>query len=143
MIFLLEYGADPNEVNPTAKLTPLQLAVKKRNVALAKLLIEHGADISTSRFVQRRKLRVPLLHVAVEDRSAPVIRLLLENGLDRVYPYNGRTFEIKRDTIERGNSQVRLHIKTQVMKPIDDEKGYVVHREGKVDKSQWVVDKQV
>lgn len=56
MTFLLEYGADLNKLNPTARLTPLQFAVERGNVALAKLLIEHGADINASRFSRRGNL---------------------------------------------------------------------------------------
>lgn len=52
--FLLEHGADPNKLH-TIKLTLLQVAVKRGNVALAKLLIEHGVDISASRLVPRKK----------------------------------------------------------------------------------------
>jgi hypothetical protein len=83
--FLLVHGADPNKFNRKARLTPLQVAVKRGNVALAQLLIEHGADINDSRVFQKGKSRMPLIHVAVENRTAPMIRLLLEYGLERVF----------------------------------------------------------
>ncbi|KAJ5906776.1 uncharacterized protein N7473_003692 [Penicillium subrubescens] len=130
---LLEHGADPNKFNPMASLTPLQVAVKSGNVALAKLLIEHGADISDSRLFQTGKSRIPLIHVAVENRSAPMIRLLLENGLDTEYLYRGRRIEIREGTVEGGENEVRLQRKMQeVVKPID-EKGYVVLMGDKID----------
>jgi hypothetical protein len=63
--FLLEHGADRSKRSPTTRLTPLQVDVKRGNVSLAKLLIEHGADVNASRFVQKRKSRISLVHVAV------------------------------------------------------------------------------
>jgi hypothetical protein len=65
-----------------------------------------------------------------------MIRLLLENGLDREYFHRGRRIEIRGDTIEGVDSGVRFQRKMQdVMKPID-EKGYVVLIGDKIDKSK-------
>lgn len=140
--FLLEHGADTNKLHG-AKQTRLQVAVKRGNVALAKLLIEHGADISASRLMPSKKIRRPLMHVAVESKSAPMIRLLLEKGLDRVYLYEGRKVEIKGDTVEGVDAEVRLEESRDVMSPLEDESGYVVILGDMVDKSPRVVDKQV
>jgi hypothetical protein len=140
--FLLVHGADPNKFNRTARLTPLQVAVKRGNVALAQLLIEHGADINDSRVFQKGKSRMPLIHVAVENRTAPMIRLLLEYGLEREYLHRGRRIEIREDTVEGDDKGVRFQRKMQeVMKPID-EKGYMVLMGDKADKNQSVVGRQ-
>lgn len=141
--FLLEHGADPNRFNPTAKLTPLQIAVQTRNVALAKLLIEYGADINASLWFQRRKSTISLLQVAVDGRSVPMVRFLIENGLDREYMYKGRTVEVRGDTVEGDSSQLRFQRKMQDgSKPVDDETGYVVLLGDKAEKHRTVVGSQ-
>ncbi|KAJ5381558.1 uncharacterized protein N7496_003986 [Penicillium cataractarum] len=141
--FLLEKGADPNKFNPTAKLTPLQIAVQTKNVALARLLIERGADVGASLLFQKKKSRIPLLQVAVEGRSVPMVRLLLENGLDRKYVYKGRKVEVKGDTVEGDDSQICIRREVQEdSRSIDDQNGYVVLLGDKVDKRRPVVEKQ-
>lgn len=141
--FLLERGADPNKFNPTAKLTPLQIAVQLKNVALARLLIEHGADVGASRLFQKKKSRISLLQVAVEGRSVPMVRLLLENGLDREYMYKGRKVEIKGDTVEGDDSQICFQREMQGdSRSIDDENGYVVLLGDKVAKRRPGIGKQ-
>lgn len=83
------------------------------------------------------------MHMVVESKSAPMIRLLLEKGLDRVYVYEGRKVEIKGDTVEGVDAEVRMEESRDVMSALEDESGYVVILGDKVDKRPRVVDKEV
>lgn len=58
--------------------TALYLAVAKRDVEMARLLLEHGALIDDD----RGEYRQTALHVAVGKDSVPVTRLLLDHGAD-------------------------------------------------------------
>jgi uncharacterized protein len=72
--YLLSRGADPNLPNPTTGATALHLVA---DVAMARLLIEHGADVNA------RDLREQTpLHHAVIDGERAVIRCLLASGAD-------------------------------------------------------------
>lgn len=71
-----------------------------------------------------------------------MIRLLLENGLDREYLYRGKRIEIRGDTVEGDDIKVRLQkTKQEIMKPID-EKGYAVLMGDKIDQSQRIKGRQ-
>lgn len=71
-----------------------------------------------------------------------MIRLSLENGLDRKYLYRGKRIEIRGDTVEGDDIRVRLQkTKQEGMKPID-EKGYAVLMGDKIDKSQRIKGRQ-
>lgn len=83
------------------------------------------------------------MHVVVESKSAPMIRLLLEKGLNRVYLYEGRKVEIKGDTVEGVDAEVRTEESRDVMSPLEDESDYVFILGDKVDKSPRVVEKEV
>lgn len=83
------------------------------------------------------------MHMVVESKSAPMIRLLLEKGLDRVYVYEGRKVEIKGDTVEGVDAEVRMEESRDVMSALEDKSGYVVILGDKVDKRPRVVDKEV
>ncbi len=83
------------------------------------------------------------MHVVVESKSAPMIRLLLEKGLNRVYLYEGRKVEIKGDTVEGVDAEVRTEKSRDVMSPLEDESDYVFILGDKVDKSPRVVEKEV
>jgi len=83
------------------------------------------------------------MHMVGESKSAPMIRLLLEKGLDRVYVYEGRKVEIKGDTVEGVDAEVRMEESRDVMSALEDESGYVVILGDKVDKRPRVVDKEV
>lgn len=121
----LEHEADLNKLY-TIKLALLHVAVKRGNVTLARLLIEYGADISVSRLVPRKMIKIPRMYVAVESQSAPMIRLLLEKGLNRVYLYECRKVEIKGDTIEEVDAELRMVESRDVMSPFEEESGYEV-----------------
>lgn len=140
--FLLERGADQNTFNPTAKLTPLRIAVQMKSVALAKLLVERGADVGASRLVQKRKSGIPLLQVAVEGRSIPMVHPWPKNGLNREYVYRGRKVEIKGDTVEGGDTHVCFQREMQDLRSINEENGYVVLMGDRVDDNRPVVGKQ-
>ncbi len=84
---LLAAGADPNEhsalyLNETA----LHMAVLKSRLDVARLLIEHGADINAEASVfggiGRRKHFGTPLHYAACVGQAAMVQLLLESGAD-------------------------------------------------------------
>lgn len=69
---LIQHGADVNRTDARGR-TPLQTAVEERNANLARHLIELGAEVEESGGW--------LLHIAVGDNSADLVRLLLEAGV--------------------------------------------------------------
>jgi Ankyrin repeats (3 copies) len=77
---LLEYKADVNAQTDVGE-TPLQFACRgKRSSLLAKvarLLLEHGADVNTV-----RNNRSTALHTAVQEGEVETVRVLLEHGAD-------------------------------------------------------------
>lgn len=85
---LLAHGADPTiKAGGRRKNSPLYEAVVPRGVGvrgvglvLARLLVEAGADAAD--WVDRRRGRRPLLHVAVARGDVSMVRLLLEYGAD-------------------------------------------------------------
>ncbi|PYI08539.1 ankyrin [Aspergillus sclerotiicarbonarius CBS 121057] len=97
---LLEHGVDPNE--DARFRTPLEAAVAAGEVDIATMLVQYGANFN-ERLPPGLHLRKqsPLM-LAVRQRSAPLVRLLLENGADRVY-----TWKRKRYTVCHDVKQVR------------------------------------
>jgi hypothetical protein len=72
---LLRRGANPNAKEDGS--TPLHLAVLKEHADIAKLLLEHGADVNA-----KDKYGGTPLHRAVLTEDADVVTLLLEHGAD-------------------------------------------------------------
>jgi len=69
---LLDHKADVNARTKNGQLTPLDFAVMQRNLAMAQLLVEHGAELRNPG---------PLL-VAATSGSSGIARLLLTSGAD-------------------------------------------------------------
>ncbi len=74
---LLQYGADPNGVVTPSGETPLYPAIRHRDLALVRLLIERGANVNH----QGRTGQTPLMTAVMVD-NAIIARLLLERGAD-------------------------------------------------------------
>lgn len=72
---LLEKGADANK--GSGYYTPLEMAIKKRNIDLMQMLIDAGADI---RYIDENGNT--LFHAAAKINSSKNISFLLEKGLD-------------------------------------------------------------
>lgn len=68
---LIHYGADPNRIGGSG-ITPLHIAAEQDDVALAGLLIRHGA-------VQRKAMTGYPLDVAIRSGCSPMVALLLKN----------------------------------------------------------------
>jgi ankyrin repeat protein len=71
---LLKNGADANAQGARFAPTPLQCAVVKQHLEVATTLILAGADVEAG-----DRLSTPL-HDAVNRRSVPLVKLLLDNG---------------------------------------------------------------
>ncbi len=74
---LLEHGADPNIPAPPCDVSPLSIAITKRQRAIAHLLIAKGSDVNA---VDRRG-KTPLLYAAAASESE-LVRALVEAGAD-------------------------------------------------------------
>lgn len=81
---LLKHGANPNEVfSPTGR-TLLQRALEQDDSETARLLVEHGADVSSCGYGPTCQKKPPL-SIAIKRMNAPMVQLLLRKGADRMY----------------------------------------------------------
>ncbi|KAL2836761.1 ankyrin repeat-containing domain protein [Aspergillus pseudoustus] len=91
---LLSHGADPNELCPSVKGTPLQAAIRLNDPQLVHLLLDHGADASarTPGSIQRlrTRLRAPLLYAARRG-DVQLVRKLFKHGANPLVVFRGRT----------------------------------------------------
>ena len=71
----LESGADINKPASGSQDLPLNEAVKKGNLGMAKFLIEMGADVNSNRYRSKRPLQV-----ASMKADFSMVKLLLEKG---------------------------------------------------------------
>ena len=74
---LLEKGADINEVSEDRGYSPVMDAVWRKNYEIAKLLIDHGADLSTMSSDGQS-----ILVLAVGNGNSKIVKLLLNSGAD-------------------------------------------------------------
>ena len=74
---LLEKGADINEVSEDRGYSPVMDAVWRKNYEIAKLLIDHGADLSTMSSDGQS-----ILVLAVGNGNSKIVKLLLDSGAD-------------------------------------------------------------
>ena len=75
---LLNAGADPNlPSRESMKVTPLASAAAAKQTELARLLIEHGADVNA----RAAGGHIPL-HEASANGNVELVKLLIENGAD-------------------------------------------------------------
>ncbi|KAL2816293.1 ankyrin repeat-containing domain protein [Aspergillus granulosus] len=86
---LLSYRADPNELCPSVKGTPLQAAIELNNPELINLLLDHGADPSASTPGNMR-LRAPLLY-ATRKGDVKLVRQFFEHGANPLIVFRGKT----------------------------------------------------
>lgn len=77
---LLANGADANAVNSQG-VPPLYLAVTRNYAAIAKLLIDNGANINV-KFNVVTMVGVTYLHIAANSKSIDVAKLLIMHGAD-------------------------------------------------------------
>ena len=77
--FLLHAGADPRQPSMNAfKVAPLHSAAAVKNITIAKLLLENGADVNAS-----QQEGVTPLHSAAHNNDKPMAELLLQHKADR------------------------------------------------------------
>ncbi|XP_013380839.1 ankyrin repeat and KH domain-containing protein mask [Lingula anatina] len=72
---LLRHGADPN-LSSELEGNPLDIAAAANDVKIAKMLVDHGADVNA----QNHYLKYTALHSAVNSKSADVVEFLLAQG---------------------------------------------------------------
>ncbi|OKP07663.1 hypothetical protein PENSUB_5778, partial [Penicillium subrubescens] len=105
MNLLLDHGANPNESHLKTKLLPLHIAVKKGDVGLARVLVEHGADIRAASLVPVKKGKLHLLLSAAQQRSTPLIQFLLMQGMENSFTSQGKRWEVKESALPRGANE--------------------------------------
>ena len=99
----LEKGADVNIRNQITGDTPLQLAVKNRNISITNILLEKGADVN----IRNHLTGDTPLHVAVADGFTYRIVFLLEKGAEINLENNENKLPL--DTaIQNGNGKHRI-----------------------------------
>jgi ankyrin repeat protein len=74
----LEQGADPNHQDPRFKVTPFLRAVMGRQTAIARLLLEKGADPNVE--LSTKELRVPAITFAVNCADGDLITMMIDRG---------------------------------------------------------------
>jgi ankyrin repeat protein len=85
---LIELGSDPLPPIPSDGWGPFQWACHFENLALAELLLQHGADINQR---SRRNGATSLIHAAIKGR-VHMMEFLLEHGSEINIPdFDGRT----------------------------------------------------
>lgn len=74
---LLENGAKVNKLGGLEGNTPLHAAVKNRNLAIAKLLVDAKANLK-----KKNRVGMTPLHIAAESGQCKLAKLLVQNGAD-------------------------------------------------------------
>ncbi|RAK97236.1 ankyrin repeat domain-containing protein [Aspergillus ibericus CBS 121593] len=98
---LLEHGVDPN--GDARFQTPLDVAVAAGDVSIATMLVQYGANFNQRLPPGSRLMKPSPLMLAVRQRSAPLIRMLLENEADRTYTWKRRKYTVYCDVEEVRN----------------------------------------
>lgn len=76
---LLELGADPNIASKNSlNVAPLHAAISSKNFGIAKLLLEHGADVNA-----KQQHDFTPLHGAAHNGDFEMLKLLLAHGADK------------------------------------------------------------
>lgn len=109
---LLEEGANPNysEKNTDGEIIfPLLLAVRNKDTATARVLIQYGADVNAK--VDKKGVRYPLLFECIRTNKLEIVDLFLKNGSDVSNTYclyeaivSARNSDIVRELLEYGAS---------------------------------------
>lgn len=102
MRLVLEHGVDPNGRYPIIPRTPFQAAVKLGDFRSAASLVEYGADVHAASLLSPPALMMPLLLQAIEHRSAPLVTLMLNNGVDRFCDWRRKRYTVHDGTVEGG-----------------------------------------
>lgn len=92
---LLKHGADPNTFNRNG-MNPLMKACRDRKLRAARILVEHGADLSLQcppRFEQKTAL-----HFAVASKSVATVHSLLRHGA-RTHKPDGYTYSALHEAV--------------------------------------------
>ena len=77
--YLLEKSADVNlAARNSMKTTPLHSAAARRRTAIARILLEGGAEVNA-----RQTSGVTALHSAAHNGNLELLKILLENGADK------------------------------------------------------------
>ncbi|KAJ5951493.1 uncharacterized protein N7479_009906 [Penicillium vulpinum] len=107
---LLANGADSNEYHLRTDRLPLHVAVKSANVELVKLLVDYGSNIYEASLIPTRKGMLPLLLSAAQTGSIPLVKFLLENGLDVSFVWKGKRWEMREVTVPVAENEKVCHL---------------------------------
>jgi ankyrin repeat protein len=77
MFLIVEHSQDVNARDLDEEKTPLHVALSRRHVHVAQLLLEHGADTKAEDSMKRNPL-----HLASKNGFVEVARFILERGID-------------------------------------------------------------
>ncbi|KAF9893466.1 hypothetical protein FE257_010778 [Aspergillus nanangensis] len=91
---LLEGGVDARSFYPGANYTPLQTALRDKDIEAASILIQHGT-VMTTRLLSAKapgKSCPPVLIMAVRLGDAELVQLMLEKGADPTFKWRGKTY---------------------------------------------------
>lgn len=99
--YLLTHNADPNQASQNGyQVYPLHAAIAGNHLAIAKLLVEGGAEVNVF-----QAARITPLHLAAQQGNIDVIILLLENGA-MVDVKNDFGLTASDLAIERGHTEI-------------------------------------
>ena len=103
MRFLIERGADVNTQNEFGSTALIWSAT---DAAKVRLLVEHGANVNLA----TKKGRTALLVAAMSDRSAAIVRFLLDKGADLKAVDYLKTTPLRAATLGNDTETIRLLI---------------------------------
>ena len=136
----IEHPQDVHSRGFDDESTPLHLASRMGHLEVARLLVEHGADVT----VENQYGRTPL-HWAVQDGGSDVVRFLVEHGADvTVQDYDGST-PLHWAAREGSVDVVRLLVKHGANVTVQDNNGWTpllwAAREGSVDVARFLLER--
>jgi ankyrin repeat protein len=89
---LLSLGADPNLVDQTQGVSPLNVAILTNKIDLVKLLIQYGANVNQSFDDQSNSsLKLAIELASQHNNDTSIIEVLLESGADVNLNFNYNT----------------------------------------------------
>jgi len=122
-----KFGQEGTLPRELTGMTPLHIAAKRGEMDLARLLIEHGADVN-ARIEQQDKAGITPLHVAVEAGHKDLARFLIAKGADVNADAHADGRPIDTAAYDGDKDMVELLISNGAKITRDDGRGSVLYR---------------